>query len=389
MYCISVSYKKAPADIRGKFAFDVREREALIGRLKESGSVKGCVVLCTCNRSEIYISGQKAAIRDLQEAVGLMKAIPQQELLKYLNIYSGDRATAHLFKVCCGFDSMVLGEDEILGQVREAYQTALGFKAADYELNVLFQRAIACAKRIRTDTRISTTPLSVATLVANQVFHFPKEGEKRVMIIGITGKMGTTIAKNILSKPGIRVTGTVRSHHAVLDFAPKGERVELVDYCDRYRYAADMDIIISATTSPHYTITRGELEAALSERGERDRERLLIDVAVPLDMDPMAGSLPGVTLCDIDYFDRLSRNNEQIRLRELDRARAIMEEDLDGAVKEILFHPYIGRLKELRAAFAGKSPESLLFMIRDHVDSEELKVVLKVLDGLETWVKEG
>ena len=91
----------------------------------------------------------------------------------------------------------------------------------------------------------------------------------------------------------------------------------------------------------------------------------------------------------IDYFDTLSKNNEQIRLKELDRARAIMEEDLDGAVKEILFHPYIGRLAELRTAFAGRSPESLLFMIRDRVDSEELKVVLKVLDGLETWVKEA
>lgn len=388
MYCISVSYKKAPADIRGRFAFDADEKEELAGRLRESGAVEGCVVLCTCNRSEVYLSGGKAAIRALQEAVASVKAIPQQELLKYLNIYSGDRATAHLFKVCCGFDSMVLGEDEILGQVRDAYQAALEKKDVDYELNVLFQRAIACAKRIRTDTRISTTPLSVATLVANEVFHFPKDGVKQVMIIGITGKMGTTIAKNILAKPGIQVTGTVRSHRAVLDFAPKGDRVKLVDYRDRYQYAADMDIVISATTSPHYTITRDEFSRAMGE-GEAERPRLLIDLAVPLDMDPEAARLPGVTLRDIDYFDTLSRNNEQIRLKELDRARAIMEEDLDGAVKEIMFHPYIGRLAKLRAAFAGKSPESLLFTVRDRVDSEELKVVLKVLDNLETWVKEG
>ncbi len=386
MYCISVSYKKAPADIRGRFAFNAEEKEELAGKLRESGDVDGCVVLCTCNRSEIYISGGKASIRALQEAVASVKEIPQQELLKYLNIYSGDRATAHLFKVCCGFDSMVLGEDEILGQVRDAYQAALEKKDVNYELNVLFQRAIACAKRIRTDTRISTTPLSVATLVANEVFHFPKEGVKRVMIIGITGKMGTTIAKNILAKPGILVTGTVRSHHAVLDFAPKGDRVNLVHYQDRYQYAADMDIIISATTSPHYTVTKDELSLAVG--ADLGRERLLIDVAVPLDMDPEAAGLPGITLRDIDYFDTLSKNNEQIRLKELDRARAIMEEDLDAAIKEMLFHPYIGRLKEFRAAFAGKSPESLLFMIRDHVDSEDLKVVLRVLDGLENWVKE-
>jgi len=89
MYCISVSYKKAPAEIRGRFAFDAREKEALAGTLRESGAVDGCVVLCTCNRSEVYLSGGKAAIRALQEAVASIKAVPQQELLKYLNIYSG------------------------------------------------------------------------------------------------------------------------------------------------------------------------------------------------------------------------------------------------------------------------------------------------------------
>ena len=99
MYCISVSYKKAPAEIRGRFAFDAREKEALAGMLRESGTVDGCVVLCTCNRSEVYLSGGKAAIRALQEAVASIKAVPQQELLKYLNIYSGERATAHLFKL--------------------------------------------------------------------------------------------------------------------------------------------------------------------------------------------------------------------------------------------------------------------------------------------------
>ena len=382
MYCISVSYKKAPAEIRGKFAFDGEQKEELARRLRGSGEITGCVILCTCNRSEIYVSGTKNSVRILQHELGSLKGISRQELLKYLNTYSGDTATAHLFKVCCGFDSMVLGEDEILGQVKDAYQAALTGGTADYELNVLFKRAITCAKRIKTDTRISSTPLSVATLAANQVFHFEKDGVKEVMIMGITGKMGTTIAKNILSKPGIRVTGTVRSHNGAFQLEPKEDRVRLVDYKDRYRYAGEMDIIISATTSPHYTITREELEQALCGRGQ-SRPRLLIDVAVPLDMDPAAGEIPGVCLRDIDYFEKQTRNNEQIRLRELDRARSIMEEDLDGALKEMLFHPYIGRMAKLKETFSGKSLDSLLYKVRDHVSSEELKVFLRILDGLE------
>ncbi len=131
MYCISVSHKKAPVNIREKFALNNEEKIGFIRKLKENPEISGCVVLCTCNRSEVYLSGGKAAIRALQEAVASIKAVPQQELLKYLNTYSGERATAHLFKVCCGFDSMVLGEDEILGQVRDAYQAALEKKHVD------------------------------------------------------------------------------------------------------------------------------------------------------------------------------------------------------------------------------------------------------------------
>lgn len=386
MYCISISYKKAPAKVRGKFSFDSLEKAKLASRLMESEEVSGCVILCTCNRSEIYLSGSRQSFRLLQELVGRMKDIPDQELLKYLNIYSGDKAIAHLFKVCCGFDSMVLGEDEILGQVKTAYQEALSMGTADYQLNALFKRAITCAKRIKTDTKISSTPLSVATLVANQIFRFEKEGIKEVMIIGITGKMGDTIARNILSKPNIHITGTVRSHHGELSLGPKEGRIRLVDYKDRYQHAGEMDMIISATTSPHYTITRDELLKAF-DSGRNGRKRLLMDLALPLDMDPAAAEIPGVCLHDIDYFEKLSKNNHELRLKELDLARSIMDEDLDGALKEMLFHPYISRLKELKEALSGKSLDSLLFRVRDQVNSQELKVILKTLDGLEGWLK--
>lgn len=400
MFCISVSYKKAPAKVRGQFSFDHEERERLVSALMDSEDVNGCAVLCTCNRNEIYLSGSRYAVEALQDQVGQMKGIPGQKLLKYLNIYSGDKAAAHLFKVCCGFDSMVLGEDEILGQVKAAYQEALSMGSADYELNALFKRAITCAKRIKTDTKISSTPLSVATLVANQIFRFEKEGVKEVMLIGITGKMGNTIAKNILSKPGIRVTGTVRSHNSELCLDLKEDGIRLVNYKDRYRYAGEMDMIISATTSPHYTITGDELQKALGSDGNWNgdlkaigktplRERLLIDLAVPLDIDPEAAGIPGVCLYDIDYFEQLSINNRQLRLRELDLAEAIMEEDLDAALKELMFRPYIGRLKELKEALSGKELDTLLFQVRDHVSSQDLKVILKTLDGLERWVSEG
>lgn len=386
MYCMSVSHKKAPVSIRERFSFSNEEMAEFMERLTAREAVTGVVVLCTCNRSEIYVSGTKNAIGVLQREVAAFKQVRLEELLKYLNIYSGESAISHLFKVACGFDSMVLGEDEILGQVKDAYELSRDRGKADYELNVLFQKAMACAKRIKTDTNLSRTPLSVATLVANEVFRFEKEGgEKNVMVIGMTGKMGTTITKNILSKPGIRVTGTVRSHKADMTVEVTGERVEIIHYRDRYEYMDQMDIVISATSGPHYTVTYEELSGKLSEK----KERLFMDVAVPVDVDPEVGNVKGLTLYDIDYFETLSRNNTEIKLKELDRAKAIMEEDLDGAIKEVVFHPYIRRMEELKEAFSGKGLDTLLYQIRDHVSSEDLKVVLKTLDGLEGWIREG
>lgn len=386
MYCMSVSHKKASVNIRERFAFSEKEKTEFMERLMKKESVTGVVVLCTCNRSEIYVSGTKQAMGELQREAADFKGIRLEELLKYLNIYSGESAIGHLFKVACGFDSMVLGEDEILGQVKEAYQASKDQGSVDYEMNVLFQRAVTCAKRIKTDTNLSRTPLSVATLVANEVFRFEKEdGDKHVMVIGMTGKMGNTITKNILSKPGIQVTGTVRSHNSGLMLEVKEDRVRVVDYKDRYQYMDEMDIVISATLGPHYTVTCEEL----SEQVIPGKKRLFIDVAVPVDMDPEIGEMEGLTLYDIDYFETLSKNNTEIKLKELDRAKVIMEEELDGAIKEVLFHPYIRRMKELREVFSGKPLDTLLYEVRDHVSSEELKVVLKTLDGLEHWIKEG
>lgn len=385
MYCMSVSHKKAPVNIRERFSFGEEEKEKFVQIMCKKESVTGIVVLCTCNRSEIYITGKKEAVRELQQEIAGFKQLCLEELMKYLNIYSGESAIGHLFKVTCGFDSMVIGEDEILGQVKEAYQNSKGLRAADYELNVLFQKAIACAKRIKTDTNLSRTPLSIATLVANEVFRFePSKEEKKVLVIGMTGKMGSTIAKNIASRSGTRVTGTVRSHKADFAFEVKNDRILTVDYRDRYKCMDEMDVVISATLGPHYTVTANELAGVLKTK----KKRLFIDVAVPVDMDPEIGNTEGLTLYDIDYFENLSRNNTQIKLKELDRAREIMEEDLDGAVKEILFHPYIGKLDRLKSSFSRKGLDTLLYQIRDHVTSEELKVILKTLDGLENWVKE-
>ncbi|WP_243109906.1 glutamyl-tRNA reductase [Clostridium sp. E02] len=386
MYCMSVSHKKAPVNLREQFAFLEAEKEELMRRLLKKDSIAGVVILSTCNRSEIYISGNKYAIGELQQEVADVKNLRMGELLKYVNIYSEENAIRHLFKVTCGLDSMVLGEDEILGQVKDAYQKSKEFLATDYEINEMFKKAVTCAKRIKTDTNLSKTPLSIATLVANEVFHLEKtDGQKNVMIIGMSGKIGSTITKNLLSKSGVFITATVRNHGMDFNFEVKDNRIKEVDYRNRYDYIEKMDVVISATSGPHYTVIGEELSCHLTSK----KERLFIDVAVPVDMDPGLHKINGITLHDIDYFNECSKNNTQIKRKELDRAKAIMEEELDEAMRDIMFHPYIKKMKSLKESLEGKPLETLLYQIRDHVTREELDVVLKTLDGLTQWTKEG
>lgn len=385
MYCFSISHKKAPAAVREIFAFSEEEKGRFMELLIKEEGVDGCVVLGTCNRSEIYISGGKKAIPALMQRFAGFRHIALEEVLKYLNTYSGEGAIRHLFHVCCGFESMVLGEDEILGQVKAAYQSALEQKNAGHELNILFQRAVSCAKRIKTDTGVSRTPVSVSTLAANEVFHFKKDGVTKVMIIGMTGRMGRSITKNILCHPRIEVFGTARRHHDEIQMEWKDERVRVVDYQERYQYMDESDVIVSATTGPHYTVTRGELEKVL----KLHKPRLFIDVALPVDIDLRVGELPDTTLHDIDFFEQLSNQNLEVKQRELHAARQIMEAGLEEAVKEWIFSDHLKDIEEYQKNWEARSFRKNLFLIKECAGQEELKAFLKIMDGLKVWGEEG
>lgn len=381
MYCFSISHKKASAAVRENFAFSPEEKQQFMELMTAEDGVDGCVVLGTCNRSEIYISGGKRAIPVLQQNFAQFRNIALEEVLQYLNIYSGEGAVRHLFHVSCGFDSRVLGEDEILGQVKDAYQAALAHRTTNQELNILFQRAISCAKRIKTDTGVSRTPVSVATLAANEVYRFEKSGIKHVVVIGMTGKMGSSITKNILCHPGIEVVGTTRRHRDEIQTEWKNDRVRVIDYQERYQYMNEADVVVSATSGPHYTVTRGELLKVMTIR----KPRLFIDVALPLDIDIRVGELPGVTLRDIDFFESLSSQNLEVKQRELNAARHIMEEGLEEAVKEWMFSPYLKKLEEYQSMWESHPFRKNLFLIKEHASQEDLKSFLKIMDSMKAW----
>lgn len=378
MFSISISHKTAPVPIRELFAFTKEEQELFLLDVIKEKEISGCVIVSTCNRSEVYFDGRKVSVSIMEKKLAAFKGVEPEKMLRHYRIYSGEKAIHHLYDVVCGMDSMVLGEDEILGQMKEAYLSALHLGTTDYHLNRLFQDAIACAKRIKTDTKLSKIPISVATLTAHEILQFQPEIPKKVLMIGLTSKMGTTIAKNIKGKPGIELIGTIRNHHARDDLSVCYEEVTLVDYHDRYRYVEEADIIISSTISPHYTITYDEFKQNLT----KNKKRLLVDLSVPRDIDEQVKQVQGVQLFDIDYFECLSKNNHGVKLQEIEEAKLIIGEHVEEITKDLEFHEFLQDLPEVKKIFEEKSFDSILYALKKNADSSELSVLLGALKKL-------
>lgn len=377
MYVIGISHKNAPVSVRELFSLSKEEQEIFLTKVKSNEHIHECVLLSTCNRSELYFSGDHQALQEMQRYFAEFKNLQPELLMKYFLVYQGEKAMRHLFYVTCGMDSMVLGEDEILGQVKTAYIRALHHGTTKYLFNTLFHAAIACAKKIKTETKLSKTPVSVGTLAANEVFRFPGD-DKTVMIIGLTGKLGSIIMKNIYDRANIKILGTTRSHPSTDLINREYDKVYMIDYEQRYHYMDQADIIISATTSPHYTITCHELK----EHIRTQKERLFLDLSVPLDMDQEIVKLGGVILHDIDYFEQVSVSNTQMKLQETDQAIYILEECLDEVKKQLTFHEFIEALPIISRKLEKLSFEHVLYEIKEKSNSTELTAVLGALRKL-------
>ncbi len=381
MECISISFRSAPEEIRKRFAFPAGEagtgeREAFLEKAGEA------VLLSTCNRTEVYVAGT-GSLERLEELLSEKSGMAVTQVRRIARRFSGEKACAHLYRVACGMDSMVVGEDEILGQVRSAYLFSSERGRCGYELNAVFQGALACAKKIKTETMISKSSVSVATLACAELFRFEKqhketeEGELQVLLIGGSGKMGGSVLKNLLGREGIHVYATRRSHGLG---ERESSRLSVVDYRDRYRYLEQADVIVSATESPHYTLTAEEVGESL-RRGQK-KKRLFIDIAVPADLDRQIASFPDCRLIGMDDFGRLAQENNRKKQQAVLDAGELLEEALEELYKSLLFHETAGELERIRERFAGYSVERFLFYLRDRLDAASLKTVLEALkDG--------
>lgn len=302
MQCFYLDHERAGIAVREKYAFPAGVRAALCAAL----SAGGCVPLVTCNRTELYFGGSAEQARRALSA--FCDPAP-------FTLCGGEGAERRLFLLAAGLLSMLVGEDEVLGQLRDSYEFAR-LRGATAGLDAAFQAALSCGKRVRAETGISSFACSVATLAANAVFSF---GAKQVLMVGATGKIGGAVLKNLLSA-GVLVTATARSH----DFTAQAEGVLSVPYAERYACLGQADCVVCCTASPHLVLGLEGLKAAFAD----GKPRLLIDLAVPPDIDPRAAGLPGVRLIDIDGFRAAAAENNQKKREAAVRAAALAEECL-------------------------------------------------------------
>ena len=322
---IGLSHHTAPVTLRERFAVaDARVPEILQG-LRHSGAADEAVILSTCNRVEIYAATpleQRAAFAKLQE---FLAAVHEYRDPLHDEIYTlGEpQSLHHLFKVACGLDSMVLGETEILGQLKKAYELSLQHNHSGPVLNKAFQKAFNVAKHIRTETNIqrgSVSVGSVAVELAEKIFS--ALDDRHVMVIG-AGETSEKTARALLSRGAKSIIVSNRSHDRAVALAQElgGRAVHFEEWGAEFE---KIDIVISSTSAPHYVLDRAKLEPLMHRR--KNRALLLIDIAVPRDIEPEVNFLENVYLYNIDDLQAIADDYLKQRKDEIARCEAIIVE---------------------------------------------------------------
>ncbi len=396
---LSISHKTARASLRGRFVFDSEQTKDILKQLtepdgqQENTGIEEAVLISTCNRTELYCSGtpeNQNFIRMqhvLLAAAGIEKnSETHMAALDAFRRFSDKNAIHHLFCVAAGLDSAVLGEDQILGQVRNAYFLAMESGYTKTTFHCLFQSAITAAKRMKTDTILSKSSISTAGLALKTAMECQQDlPVKNVMIIGASGKIGSIVLKDAMDFQGLNIFITAR-HELPHPLHGQDMRYTVIPYEKRYEYMPDMDIVISATASPHYTVMKEHFLA----QNPPVKKRVFFDLAVPADIEPEMSQVPETVCYSMEDMQELARQNNAAKLEALPKAKAILSKYEEQFVKNMAFGealPAIAALSErAQEALGQESAYSLVHKFvcqaKKNCDADEFVQFTKILNKI-------
>lgn len=317
---IGLNHRTATVDIRGQLAVASERLPSALQHLRGLPGVAECMLLSTCNRTEVYAVANNSAA--LLSGLAEWFALPIAKLHPYLYHYRGADSVKHLFRVACGLDSAVLGETQILGQLKRAYAVARENECAGPLLSRLNEHAWSTAKRVRTDTGIGRCPVSLAGIAASQIAYVTdRPTSARALVVG-AGENAELVLRHLVSRHVGKITianrGLERARRLAAQFG--GEAIGL-DQLEEAIVAAD--VIVSTTGAPSTVLSAEVVRAARRQRG--GKPQLLLDLAVPADIETAAGDLPGVELLLADDLARLARANIRSRQDAADKAETMLE----------------------------------------------------------------
>ena len=301
-----IDYNSASVEEREIFSCTQDNLEPIYNNLKND-DVLGAVLIATCNRTELYLSLREGADVDPTESLISSIGLEYGRYSHLFRVLRNDKAIRHLCLLASGAESQLWGDTQIISQVRDAIKTSRKHKAADPVLNVMFRDAVSCGKKIRTDVDLYIHDDSTVDQAVRRVID---EGNISTALVVGNGTIGRAVAASLQSK-GIETLMTLRQYHHGESIVPYG--VEAVKYDDRYAHMESCDAVICATASPH-CVLKYEEARKLSRM-----PHLMIDMAVPRDIEPSIGELPGVTLEDIDDISR--GHDQELREEQISKAQ--------------------------------------------------------------------
>ena len=332
---VGLSHKTAPVEIREKLAIPESRIGEALTRLCSYQGVREGILLSTCNRVEVY-----AVVDEIESGYGRIQefladahlSLSSEELTPHLYWHQGDRAISHLFRVASSLDSMIVGESQILGQIKDAFEVALTHKATGIILNKVVKKAISVAKRVRTETKIAEMAVSVsyaAVELAKKIFS--DLSEKTVLLVG-AGEMAKLAARHFIANGVRHVRVTTRNPQHGLELADRfgGTAVPFEQFREDM---ASADIVLVSTGAAHYLVSEDDVQHSVKQR--MNRPMFLIDISVPRNIDPAVRHVDNAFLFDIDDLKARVEQNRGGRLQEAEKAERMVVDEV-GIVRQWL-----------------------------------------------------
>jgi len=372
IWMLGIDHNKASVDVRALFSFTKKNAGKALETLSRTEGILGCIILSTCNRMEIWASTDGEWGGSLYSSLCNLKGVDENSYRSFFVERRENEAVEHLFYLTGGLKSQILGEDQILTQVKEALSLSREQYCVDSVLEVLFRMAITAGKKVKTEVNFSKGNTSA---IHQAVEKLEEEGflikGKRCMVIG-NGEMGKMAAQT-LQEAGACVTVTVRQYRSGIVKIPQG--CERINYGDRVQYLPQCDLIVSATSSPNYTLTK-----ELFEDIDLTKEMIMIDLAVPRDIEPAVGQLPGITVYDIDNF-KIEENPKELQYS-LGKAKNILKEQMNEFYSWLEGRDIIPRIQEIKSdAVRDLNLRILKVLNKTSMDEEDRKKLQETIEN--------